>query len=343
MSLPTPPQVASCDYEATVGIIEGHAYAVLNFQEFQGARLLEIRNPWGNVEWKGAWSDSWSGWTPEARAQLSVHRANDGLFWMALEDFLEYFGNIQFLALRPGWVQQHIEGTFKPDSVAQLFEFSFAEGTETVLTLHQPRGRPVAVRFCVVQKGTDRPCGGTTAVFETSSSTSCEAMLLPGGAYVAMVEALVLDPSLLPAPFVLQSGAPRPVPLSPSSAEYTLGFLLPEYAQKYGSCAKCGVALSENCVTALGKKWHPDCWACAGCERPLVGSFMVKDGRPMCEACTQAGAERCAGCKQPVSGAYLEALGGTWHPECFCCQKCGATIQGSFGVRNNRPLCPSCC
>jgi len=33
-------------------------------------RLLKIRNPWGNFEWKGDWSDASPLWTPALREQL---------------------------------------------------------------------------------------------------------------------------------------------------------------------------------------------------------------------------------------------------------------------------------
>jgi len=46
-----------------------------------------LRNPWGNGEWTGAWSDKSSLWTPYWRAQLKVKPNDDGLFWMSLRDF----------------------------------------------------------------------------------------------------------------------------------------------------------------------------------------------------------------------------------------------------------------
>uniref|UniRef100_A0A0D3BN76 Calpain catalytic domain-containing protein n=1 Tax=Brassica oleracea var. oleracea TaxID=109376 RepID=A0A0D3BN76_BRAOL len=41
------------------GIVQGHAYSVLQVREVDGHRLVQIRNPWANeVEWNGPWSDS---------------------------------------------------------------------------------------------------------------------------------------------------------------------------------------------------------------------------------------------------------------------------------------------
>lgn len=40
-----------------LGIVEAHAYSILDAVELDGTQLLELRNPWGKQEWKGEWSD----------------------------------------------------------------------------------------------------------------------------------------------------------------------------------------------------------------------------------------------------------------------------------------------
>lgn len=49
----------SPDYTNTgrQGIADGHACSVLRATEYEGARLLLVKNPWGEVEWNGAWRD----------------------------------------------------------------------------------------------------------------------------------------------------------------------------------------------------------------------------------------------------------------------------------------------
>lgn len=40
------------------GIQEMHAYSVMRAVEIDGQRLLLLKNPWGQGEWKGPWSTS---------------------------------------------------------------------------------------------------------------------------------------------------------------------------------------------------------------------------------------------------------------------------------------------
>ena len=44
--------------EAVRGIVQGHAYSVLKVRKVKDFRMVQLRNPWGQFEWTGAWSDS---------------------------------------------------------------------------------------------------------------------------------------------------------------------------------------------------------------------------------------------------------------------------------------------
>jgi hypothetical protein len=58
--------------------------------------LVQLRNPWGNHEWTGDWSDNSPLWTPELKAAANFKNAvNDGIFFMALEDFVKSYSNSQ--------------------------------------------------------------------------------------------------------------------------------------------------------------------------------------------------------------------------------------------------------
>ena len=43
-----------------------------------GVKLFKLRNPWGSDEWTGAWSDGWTGWTPELKTELKLVDSDDG-------------------------------------------------------------------------------------------------------------------------------------------------------------------------------------------------------------------------------------------------------------------------
>jgi len=82
------------------GIVSSHAYSLLAAYEFdhlgQKVKLVKLRNPWGKTEWKGAWSDSSSNWTPELKKKLKVENKDDGVFFMPYQEFLKFFSDIQF-------------------------------------------------------------------------------------------------------------------------------------------------------------------------------------------------------------------------------------------------------
>ena len=44
------------------GLVEGHAYSLINVAKAGGQKLLQLRNPWGAHEWNGRWSDDSEEW-----------------------------------------------------------------------------------------------------------------------------------------------------------------------------------------------------------------------------------------------------------------------------------------
>lgn len=74
-------------------IANSHAYSILNAGEYKGLRLLKVRNPWGEIEWKGDYSDDCELWTDELKDYFEFHEGvkEDGIFWMKFEDFVNEF------------------------------------------------------------------------------------------------------------------------------------------------------------------------------------------------------------------------------------------------------------
>ena len=82
------------------GVMAFHSYSVIDVFEVpispdKQERLLKIRNPWGNFEWKGDWSDSSKLWTKELKAKLGHKEANDGVFYMNFKDFCSIYSILE--------------------------------------------------------------------------------------------------------------------------------------------------------------------------------------------------------------------------------------------------------
>ncbi|EMP24559.1 Calpain-8 [Chelonia mydas] len=88
-------------------LVKGHAYSLTGAEEvnYRGhpEKLVRIRNPWGEVEWTGAWSDNAPEWNyidPKQKQALDK-QADDGEFWMAFSDFQRQFTRLEICNLTP--------------------------------------------------------------------------------------------------------------------------------------------------------------------------------------------------------------------------------------------------
>jgi calpain-15 len=54
------------------GIVQGHAYSVLDTQDVDGFKLIKMRNPHGRTgaEWRGDWSDICPNWNQRMKNKL---------------------------------------------------------------------------------------------------------------------------------------------------------------------------------------------------------------------------------------------------------------------------------
>ena len=90
----------------------GQAYSIIQVKEAKGHRLLNIRNPWGNFEWFGDWSDHSKLWTKDIIEIIQpVFNENDGCFWMSFKDFCKFFDSLDVCRLR-NWDEARIRGRF---------------------------------------------------------------------------------------------------------------------------------------------------------------------------------------------------------------------------------------
>ncbi|XP_045679617.1 calpain-3 isoform X3 [Phyllostomus hastatus] len=88
------------------GLVKGHAYSVTGLEETtfkdEKVKLVRLRNPWGQVEWNGSWSDGWKDWgfvDKDEKARLQHQVTEDGEFWMSYDDFIYHFTKLEICNL----------------------------------------------------------------------------------------------------------------------------------------------------------------------------------------------------------------------------------------------------
>jgi len=79
------------------GLVEGHAYTILCLTELDDVRLIKLRNPWGAVEWTGAWSDRSDLWAqhPAIAEMVAFRSYPNGVFHMSFPDFCARFTSVE--------------------------------------------------------------------------------------------------------------------------------------------------------------------------------------------------------------------------------------------------------
>ncbi|XP_065822547.1 calpain-3 isoform X1 [Labrus bergylta] len=102
---------ARFETRTVTGLVKGHAYSVTAVEECKPSqhkdskvRLVRLRNPWGQVEWNGPWSDNskeWGTLSKIEKEKLQHQSAEDGEFWMSFEDFKKNYTKIEICNLTP--------------------------------------------------------------------------------------------------------------------------------------------------------------------------------------------------------------------------------------------------
>lgn len=276
---------------AKAGLIEGHAYSLIDARDYKGEHLVHIRNPWGRNEWNGKWSDGdTASWTPEALLALNHKRdADDGTFWMPYECFCRYFESVIINVVEEGWGVA--TSKFTLTSRTSHFPFRLTEASEIYLTLRIPRD-DFGVRACIVSKSAPHiPFGGTSEAFTGSAVVSTENLQLDAGEYYAIVDAFpqhaqTMLPLELNISFYCSDDSVEFVkdPENPA-LKSTCGFVIPHFEERYGACAMCGCALTPAHANIQGKKYHPACIMCHFCGTPLGNAVFVNSGYLACKAC----------------------------------------------------------
>lgn len=112
-------------------------------------------------------------------------------------------------------------------------------------------------------------------------------------------------------------------------------------------CGACRRPIEERVVTALGKHWHNEHFACAACERPFLGKrYWEVKGLAYCEHdYYQLFGHKCYTCTKVIHGEILFALDRYYCPTHFICHFCNQQLfanKSKFFDVDSKPCCKKC-
>ncbi|CAL4072971.1 unnamed protein product [Meganyctiphanes norvegica] len=143
------------------GIVYEHAYSITSVKYIKAEtpegekkmRMIRVRNPWGQCEWSGPWSDYSSEWEKvpnEVKEKIGHKEKDDGEYWMEIKDFCKHFDVIEITHLNPAndkdyltnhnWEMTQFDGTWKKGISAggcTNFSDTFHTNPQYRLTLHE--------------------------------------------------------------------------------------------------------------------------------------------------------------------------------------------------------------
>ncbi|KAI8895362.1 hypothetical protein BC833DRAFT_601562 [Globomyces pollinis-pini] len=186
------------------GLVHGHAYGILKCVEVKGKRFLLIKNPWGQTEWNGRWSDGSAEWTPEWMTALNHTFGDDGAFWMEYCDFVQNWTRVdkirlfdQSWSLNSQWLEVH--PTFPSAYGICCFKLTITQPTPVVLALSKSDTRYFKslsgilqhyLSFEVYKEGETKyfTKNRTLDISEYTRSVACEIDRLEIGVYYVVVK-----------------------------------------------------------------------------------------------------------------------------------------------------------
>jgi len=79
-------------------LVSNHAYAVLEIMEFQGTKMIMLKNPWGHFEYQGKFSaNDKRSWTPQLKKAFGYDATtgkDNGIFWMDFDSLCDNYSSL---------------------------------------------------------------------------------------------------------------------------------------------------------------------------------------------------------------------------------------------------------
>ena len=112
-----------------LGLVQNHEYLVVEAKEADGKHFIKLRNPWGDHEWLGDYSDCSDKWTSSLKKKLNYSDADDGSFWMLISDYKKYYGDLDVSKpIKPGFfAKSKIVNLYNDQKKAPTFEVTFKQ------------------------------------------------------------------------------------------------------------------------------------------------------------------------------------------------------------------------
>lgn len=124
-----------------------HAQIILDAREVETEKglqkLILIKNPWGETQWKGDWSHESKLWTENLRDKLNYHEndARSGLFWISLEDFERHFARTWVCKYNPTNKYYSVNFSDNHRSSEHVLRINVPVGQEVTISINQKDAR----------------------------------------------------------------------------------------------------------------------------------------------------------------------------------------------------------
>lgn len=112
-------------------------------------------------------------------------------------------------------------------------------------------------------------------------------------------------------------------------------------------CGACKKPIEGRAVSAVNKKWHPEHFVCAHCERPFAGErFYEHSGMAYCELhYKKLYGDPCFYCCHSITNTEVTQFSKSYCEHHFLCLGCDAQLKvgnTKFLELDMRPLCKKC-